>query len=80
MNIYLVDYWAPFPESEYGGLQVVIAEDKEQCIEMLVRATDEYEKKGNPAYRDMITIEVNNALCYPLVGTHPPKIVKSFLT
>ena len=27
--IYIVSYWLPFPASEYGGVQVVIAENDE---------------------------------------------------
>ena len=26
-NLYIVDYWVPFPQSEYGGIINVIAED-----------------------------------------------------
>ena len=35
MKIYLVPYWMPFPSSEYGGLECIIAENDEQCIQML---------------------------------------------
>lgn len=72
MNIYVVDYWEPFPESEYGGVVVVIAEDSEQCVELLLRNF-----KGK---KDLIYIAVAQALRYPLSGTHSPSIVKAFLT
>jgi hypothetical protein len=26
--IYIVRYWLPFPASEYGGVQVVVAEER----------------------------------------------------
>ena len=30
MKIYLVPYWMPFPSSEYGGLECIIAENDEK--------------------------------------------------
>ena len=30
-NLYLVDYWVPFPSSEYGGMVAVVAEDDHEC-------------------------------------------------
>lgn len=33
--IYIVEYWVPFPRSEYGGLLMVIANDNAECIEIL---------------------------------------------
>ncbi len=35
MKVYIGEYWVPFPSSEYGGMWAVIAENKDQCIEML---------------------------------------------
>ena len=43
--IYLVDYWVPFPASEYGGMISVIAESDEECHEILAefpQFDDEY--------------------------------------
>jgi hypothetical protein len=34
--IYIVSYWLPFPASEYGGVQVVIAENDEECVQVLI--------------------------------------------
>jgi hypothetical protein len=34
-NIYIVKYWEPFPESEYGGMIVVSAESREQLKKLL---------------------------------------------
>ena len=34
-SIYLVDYWVPFPSSEYGGMISVIAEDDKECFDLL---------------------------------------------
>jgi hypothetical protein len=34
-SIYLVDYWVPFPSSEYGGMISVIAKDDKECFDLL---------------------------------------------
>jgi hypothetical protein len=33
--LYLVDYWVPFPSSEYGGVVSVIAENDQECHDLL---------------------------------------------
>ena len=33
--LYLVDFWVPFPSSEYGGIIAVIAEDDIECHDIL---------------------------------------------
>jgi len=33
--LYIVDYWVPFPSSEYGGLINVIAENDIECHDIL---------------------------------------------
>ena len=76
MNLYLGDYWAPFPSSEYGGMWVVIAENVGQCIDFL-RGTgydDEYESSISDA--------VAEAKCYELnpERKYEPGIVDTFFT
>jgi len=34
-NVYVVSYWEPFPDSEYGGQIVVVAKDREQLKNLL---------------------------------------------
>ena len=34
--LYLVNYWVPFPISEYGGLITVIAENDGECHDILL--------------------------------------------
>ena len=41
--LYLVDYWVPFPSSEYGGVLSVIAENDNECHDLLLNWRDEYE-------------------------------------
>lgn len=44
-NIYIVKYWEPFPESEYGGMIVVSAESREQLKKLLKKNYDVTDKK-----------------------------------
>lgn len=34
--LYVVDHYVPFPSSEYGGLWNVIAEDDDECFDLIV--------------------------------------------
>ena len=43
MNLYVGEYWCPFPRSEYGGLWVVTAENEEQVCEMLLKQHGGYD-------------------------------------
>jgi hypothetical protein len=56
--IYIVRYWLPFPASEYGGVQVVIAENDEECVQVLIDGADSWEKEAYPNYADCIIEQV----------------------
>jgi hypothetical protein len=75
MNLYVGDYWIPFPSSEYGGMWVVIAENVEQCIDFL-RGTgyDEYESDIRDAVAEAKCFELNPEREYE------PGIVDTFFT
>jgi hypothetical protein len=61
MNLYVGDYWAPFPSSEYGGMWVVIAENENQCIDILcgLRYDDEHESDIRDAVAKAKYFELN---------------------
>ena len=42
--LYIIGFWVPFPDSEYGGGLNVIAKSDEDCLEMLKL---EYENKDS---------------------------------
>jgi len=44
-KIYIVRYWEPFPDSEYGGMIVVSAESREQLKKLLKKNYDVTDKK-----------------------------------
>ena len=31
-SVYIIDYWVPFPQSEYGGVVTLIAEDDNEAF------------------------------------------------
>jgi len=74
---YIVDHYIPFPSSEYGGLWNVIAEDDDECFD-LISAEDDgnfYEK-----YYNVLKENIINARTYALAEDVASGIVESFTT
>ena len=74
--LYLVDYWVPFPSSEYGGLINVIAENDIECHDILLDWRDECDSK----YDNLIMEKVNVASSYALANDEESGIVETFTT
>ena len=74
--LYLVDYWVPFPSSEYGGLITVIAENDVECHDILLDWRDEYTDK----YDNLIMTQVVEAPSYALANNEESGIVETFTT
>ena len=79
MTIYLVNYWVPFPASEYGGLQVVVAKDDEECYKLIVES-DEWQFKQHKNAEELIKARIKKASRFALDGAYIPEIVRSFKT
>lgn len=77
--LFIVDYWLPFPSSEYGGVDTVVADSAEQAVELLAAETGEYEKADYPDYRERIAAEVAKAQTFK-VEAERVGIVYSFHT
>lgn len=73
--IYLVDYWVPFPSSEYGGLVTLIAEDDTEAFEIL-SAEEQFDER----YVDRIMERVVNAQKFALVDEYESGILEAFTT
>ena len=41
--LYIVDYWVPFPQSEYGGQINVVAQSDQQCFDLCLGLDDGYD-------------------------------------
>ena len=76
--LYIVDYWVPFPSSEYGGLINVIAEDDIECHDILRDAGDDY--VFDDRYESKIMERVVAAPRFALVDEEESRIVESFTT
>lgn len=74
--LYLVDYWVPFPSSEYGGLISVIAENDEECHDLLRDGEISYDS----SYDNKIMERVINAHKFALLNEEESRIVDSFTT
>ena len=74
--LYLVDYWVPFPSSEYGGLLNVVAENDNQCHDILLSWRDECDTK----YDNLIMEKVTTAPVFALANDEDSGIVETFTT
>lgn len=73
--LYLVDYWVPFPSSEYGGIINVIAKNDQECYDLLAESKD-YDSR----YVSKIMEQVSTAAKFALVDEEQSRIVDSFTT
>ena len=73
--LYIVDYWVPFPSSEYGGLINLIAESDTEAFTILSQ-----EKQYDERYVDRIMPNVVNAQKFALADEYVSGIINSFTT
>lgn len=74
-SLYIVDYWVPFPASEYGGVINLIAENDTEAFELLAN-----EDQFDEAYTDRIMERVVNAQKFSLVDEYESGILDAFIT
>jgi hypothetical protein len=74
--LYLVDYWVPFPSSEYGGVLSVIAENDSECYDLLLDWRDDYDSEHDLKIMDRIV----NSDKFALVNDEESRIVNTFTT
>jgi succinate dehydrogenase flavin-adding protein (antitoxin of CptAB toxin-antitoxin module) len=73
--LYIVDYWVPFPSSEYGGLINLIAENDTEAFTLLSQ-----EESFDDSYTDRIMERVVNAQKFALVDEYESGILEAFIT
>ena len=73
--LYILDYWVPFPSSEYGGLINLIAESDTEAFEILSNE-DSFDER----YVDKIMEKVVNAQKFALVDEYESVILEAFTT
>jgi hypothetical protein len=77
--LYIVDYWVPFPSSEYGGVINVISESNEDCHSVLLDWRDECESDHDARIMEYVT----KALRFQLSDSYSDeesRVVDSFTT
>jgi hypothetical protein len=74
-SLYIVDYWVPFPSSEYGGVINLIAESDTEAFELLSE-----EETYDERYVNLIMPNVVNAQKFKLVDDYESGIIDSFTT
>ena len=73
--LYIVDYWVPFPSSEYGGLINLIASNDTEAFTILSN-----EEEFDDRYTDRIMERVVNARKFALKDEFESGIVETFTT
>lgn len=73
---YIVEHFVPFPQSEYGGIWNVIAEDDDECFDLIVQKDQEY----NVKHYSRLRYNIQNARTYALAEDLESKIVEEFTT
>jgi hypothetical protein len=73
--LYLIDFWVPFPSSEYGGLINLIAENDTEAFSILSQEGS-YDKR----YVDKIMPNVVSAQKFKLSDEYESGIIDSFTT
>jgi hypothetical protein len=74
--LYIVDYWVPFPSSEYGGLINVIAENDVECHDILRDSQVSYDS----SYDNKIMERVVAAPRFALVDEYESGVLEAFTT
>jgi len=75
--LYIVDHYIPFPSSEYGGLWNVIAEDDDECFDIITAEDD-----GNfyEQYYTNLRENIVKARTFALAEDVESGVVESFTT
>ena len=73
--LYIVDYWVPFPSSEYGGIINLIAESDTEAFQILSK-----EQSFDDRYVDRIMEKIITAQKFALVDEYESGILETFTT
>ena len=75
--LYIVEHYIPFPQSEYGGIWNVIAEDDEECFDIITaQDNDNFHEKHYGNLRENIL----NSQTFALAEDIESGIVEEFTT
>ena len=75
--LYIVDYWVPFPQSEYGGVISVIAENEDECYKHLSNPEEPFH---NETFTNRIRSNIKEAQKLTLTDNYQSGIIDAFIT
>ena len=73
--LFIVDHYIPFPTSECGGIWNVIAEDEEECFDLITADSEEFSR-----YYGKLRENIQNSRRFLLAEDVESQIVESFTT
>jgi len=73
--LYILDYWVPFPSSEYGGLITLIAENDQEVFNLLSN-----EEQFDDRYGYLMMERIINATKLRLADDYKSGIIDVFVT
>lgn len=75
--LYIVEHYVPFPQSEYGGIWNVIAEDDDECFDLITS-----EDNGNFYEQHYTDLKENilNSRVYQLAEDLDSQVIEAFTT
>ena len=76
-SIYILDYWVPFPTSEYGGLITMIAENDQEAFDILA---DEDQLDPENEHIDELMPNIINATKLKLADDYESGIIDLLVT
>ena len=75
--LYIVDHYIPFPSSEYGGVWNVIAQNDDECFDLIsAEDNDNYYEQ----YYSRLRENILNAQKFALANDESSRVVESFTT
>jgi len=74
--LFVVEHFVPFPQSEYGGLWVVIAENENECFDLITAQDQEF----NVKFYSELRHNIQNARVYALSDNVESGIIEEFTT
>jgi hypothetical protein len=74
--LFIVDEFVPFPSSQYGGIWNVIAENDDECFDLIT----DYDQEFNQKYYSELRENIINARKFELVKDFESCVVEAFRT
>ncbi|OUW81862.1 MAG: hypothetical protein CBD74_07790 [Saprospirales bacterium TMED214] len=73
---YVVDHFVPFPSSEYGGIWNVVAENDEECFDLIAESVDGFYETNYGTLRENIM----KAVTFKLAEDVESAVIEEFTT